>query len=114
MKERKTFLIECTLREDCIDELKEHLLKMQYLGNIGSSEKLEFFCDGDGAFRPKFKFIERANERNVSRIIVDDADGYTGQYRLICENCTGTVNSDFKFCPHCGLKLKEEIKGERL
>jgi len=29
---------------------------MQFLGNIGSSRKVSLYADGDGDFRPKFKW----------------------------------------------------------
>jgi len=31
------------------------LRTMQYLGGIGASRVVTFYCDGDGDFRPKFK-----------------------------------------------------------
>ena len=34
------------------------LRTMEYLGNIGASRNVNFYCDGDGQFRPKFKVEE--------------------------------------------------------
>jgi len=31
------------------------LRTMQYLGGIGASRLVNFYCDGDGSFRPKFE-----------------------------------------------------------
>ncbi len=33
------------------------LKKMEHLGNLGASRQITFFSDGDGDFRPKFKYI---------------------------------------------------------
>jgi len=34
------------------------LRTMQYLGGIGASRVVNFYCDGDGDFRPKFEIEE--------------------------------------------------------
>jgi len=28
-----------------------------------------------------------------------------------CKNCESTFESNFKFCPNCGMNAKEELKG---
>lgn len=53
--------ISCQMRRDWMIKFFELLDKMEYDGNIGHSEQLTFFADGDGTFRPKF-FIEQISE----------------------------------------------------
>lgn len=52
----KTFTVECTMEERWIPEFYMFLAKMQTNGKMGHSELLGFYSDGDGDFRPKFKF----------------------------------------------------------
>ena len=44
----------CRMRRDWMVKFLGLLDKMEYDGNIGHSEQLTFFADGDGTFRPKF------------------------------------------------------------
>ena len=44
----------CQMRRDWMIKFVELLQKMEYDGNIGHSEQLTFFADGDGTFRPQF------------------------------------------------------------
>ena len=53
---RKTFTVECTMEERWIPEFYMFLAKMQTNGEMGHSELLGFYSDGDGDFRPTFKF----------------------------------------------------------
>ena len=52
----KTFTVECTMEERWIPEFYMFLAKMQTNGEMGHSELLGFYSDGDGDFRPKFEF----------------------------------------------------------
>ena len=52
----KTFTVECTMEERWIPEFYMFLATMQTNGEMGHSELLGFYSDGDGDFRPKFKF----------------------------------------------------------
>lgn len=52
----KTFTVECTMEERWIPEFYMFLAKMQTNGEMGHSELLGFYSDGDGDFRPTFKF----------------------------------------------------------
>mgnify|MGYP003638962575 CR=1 FL=1 len=50
------FLIKCRMRKRWVPHFQSMLKYMQYLGEIGSSREVTLFSDGDGDFRPKFKF----------------------------------------------------------
>lgn len=50
----KTFTIEVTMEERWINHFASFLKAMEYNGNIGHSEPIMFYSDGDGDFRPKF------------------------------------------------------------
>lgn len=54
----KKFTIEVEMSERWIPHFLAMLKYMQYLGNIGSSRSVAIFADGDGDFRPKFKWDE--------------------------------------------------------
>ena len=48
------FAITAKMSRRWADQFCSMLKYMEYLGNLGSSKTVEFFCDGDGDFRPKF------------------------------------------------------------
>ena len=50
----KTFTVTCHMNERAIPQFLALLKQMEYLGNIGSSRTIRFYCDGDGGFKPKF------------------------------------------------------------
>lgn len=54
---KKTFIIECTMEERWIDTFCSMLRKMENNGNLGHSEEVGIYSDGDGDFRPKFKGV---------------------------------------------------------
>jgi hypothetical protein len=56
--EDKTFTITCTMKERWIPHFLGMLGKMEQLGSQGSSRPVGIFADGDGDFRPKFKWEE--------------------------------------------------------
>lgn len=76
---KKTFTIECTMEERWIDTFCSMLKKMENNGNLGHSEEVGIYSDGDGDFRPKFKIetdfkkVEpiRFDEVNISRSFYD-------------------------------------------
>ena len=49
------FDVHCKMKKCWADEFLSFLKKMQEFGNVGHSELLGFYADGDGDFRPKFK-----------------------------------------------------------
>lgn len=53
----KEFTITVKMEERWINHFYSLLKNMENLGNIGSSRLLGFYSDGDGDFRPKFKFM---------------------------------------------------------
>lgn len=68
----KTFTIQCTMKDRWIPQFLSMLNYMQVLGDVGSSRKVALYADGDGDFRPKFKF----NIPDVKFVDpVDDEDG---------------------------------------
>ena len=52
----KEFTIKIKMRDRWIPEFLGMLKTMQKLGGIGASRTVMFFSDGDGDFRPQFKF----------------------------------------------------------
>jgi len=52
----KTITIKVTMRKRWIPYFLSMLKYMQYLGSVGSSRQVTIYSDGDGDFRPKFKF----------------------------------------------------------
>ncbi len=56
MSETTTFTIICTMRSRWVSTFLGMLRRMQYLGAIGSSREVGIYSDGDGDFRPVFKW----------------------------------------------------------
>ncbi len=54
--EKTTFTIEVTMQDRWIPHFLGMLKYMQYLGGIGSSREVAIYSDGDGDFRPTFKW----------------------------------------------------------
>lgn len=52
----KTFTVTCSMDERSIPQFLALLKYMEYLGHTGSTRTIQFFCDGDGEFRPKFNW----------------------------------------------------------
>jgi len=50
------FTIEVEMKDRWVSTFISMLKYMEYLGNIGSSKCITIYSDGDGDFRPKFKF----------------------------------------------------------
>ena len=48
--------IECEIPDEYVDSFLSMLHMMEILGSNGSSKPVAMFVDGDGDFRPKFKF----------------------------------------------------------
>jgi hypothetical protein len=63
------FNIECEMKERWIPHFLGMLDLMQYNGAIGHSESIVFFSDGDGDFRPKFKFENNLPEPIEKRVV---------------------------------------------
>ena len=51
----KEIKIKMKLEEECIPTFIAFLEELEYNGNIGHSEIIGIFSDGDGNFRPKFE-----------------------------------------------------------
>lgn len=54
--ENVTFKIEATMSKRWVDDFCSMLRYMQSCGNAGHSCVVAFYTDGDGDFRPEFKF----------------------------------------------------------
>lgn len=54
MNNKCTFNITVTMNKRWVDAFCSMLKYMEYCGNVGHSSQIEFYCDGDGDFRPKF------------------------------------------------------------
>lgn len=50
------FTIEVDMKDRWVPHFIAMLMKMEQLGNIGSSRSVCLYVDGDGDFHPKFKF----------------------------------------------------------
>jgi hypothetical protein len=68
------FIIKVIMRDRWIPHFLSMLKYMQKLGCYGSSRKVTFYADGDGDFRPKFKWDKNlssdakpVNDRNGDR-----------------------------------------------
>ena len=49
-------IIECEVKARWVSQLVGMLKNMEMLGDMGGSRKVAIYSDGDGDFRPKFKF----------------------------------------------------------
>lgn len=58
----KKFTIEVEMNERWINTFCSMLKRMELNGNIGHSEWIALFSDGDGDFRPRFSFSDIYNE----------------------------------------------------
>ena len=65
-----TFNIKATMEERWIKHFIGFLKRMELDGNIGHSEMLAFYADGDGDFRPKFETNVEVKE--LSRIPIKE------------------------------------------
>jgi hypothetical protein len=52
------FVIHCEMKDRWVPHFLAMLKYMERLGGIGSSREVSFYADGDGDFRPKFKWSE--------------------------------------------------------
>lgn len=52
------FTIECEMPDRWIPHFLSMLKYMEFLGAVGGSRKVAIYADGDGDFRPKFKWNE--------------------------------------------------------
>ncbi len=62
-----TLTVTVTMRPRWMRVFLGMLEHMQYLGGIGASRNLTFMADGDGDFRPKFKWDSAADVEHVKR-----------------------------------------------
>jgi hypothetical protein len=53
---KKSFIIEVSMEERWIPHFLGMLSYMRKLGSVGASRKVTFFSDGDGDFRPDFRW----------------------------------------------------------
>lgn len=56
MGDKVTIKIEATMSKRWVDDFCSMLEYMQSCGNMGHSCVVAFYADGDGDFRPEFKF----------------------------------------------------------
>ena len=50
------FTIQCEMKARWVPHFLAMLKYMQLLGNVGASRQVSLYADGDGDFRPKFKW----------------------------------------------------------
>lgn len=53
---KQKFTVDVEMEERWVPHFISMLNRMERLGNMGSSRTVGMFADGDGDFRPKFKF----------------------------------------------------------
>lgn len=58
MQKKVKFTIECEMEKRWKDYFLSFLKTMECFGEMGHSELLGFYSDGDGDFKPKFDFKE--------------------------------------------------------
>lgn len=61
------FTIHCEMSERWVDTFCSMLKRMEYNGNIGHSEEVTLYSDGDGDFRPKFEILHTYEEVEPTR-----------------------------------------------
>lgn len=72
----KKIIVECQMEERWIPHFLSFLRQMEIMGNVGTSDLLAFYVDGDGDFRPKFQTdvkFEMQNKLNNGVIDFYDA-----------------------------------------
>ena len=62
MDKTTKFTITCEMEDRWVPHFLGMLKKMEYLGNIGASREITFYADGDGDYRPKFKWDKKLPE----------------------------------------------------
>ena len=58
LADETTIIITATMRSRWVPHFLAMLKYMERLGGLGSSRKVSFYSDGDGDFRPRFKWNE--------------------------------------------------------
>ena len=68
------FTIECEMKDRWVPYFLSMLNYMQLLGNMGCSRLLRFYSDGDGDFRPIFKWNEslEVKDKNFESIKIKE------------------------------------------
>lgn len=62
MSKEVTFTITATMNERWVDDFCSMLKCMESFGNLGHSNIIGFYADGDGDFRPKFQINRDFNK----------------------------------------------------
>lgn len=71
----KKFNIEVEMQERWIPYFMSFLKEMEWMGNVGSSDILAFYVDGDGDFRPMFKTdVEFEKQEKLNNGVIDFYD----------------------------------------
>lgn len=73
MNDTTKFTIECEMKTRWVPHFLGMLKKMEQLGGLGSSRPVGIYVDGDGDFRPKFKWDDTMPE--VAKPLDDDKPG---------------------------------------
>ena len=66
----KNFSIDVQMEERWIPHFLSMLKEMEFNGSVGRSRLIAFFSDGDGDFRPKFKFsryFEKVEKKKLNK-----------------------------------------------
>ena len=61
-REDVTFNVKCTMPKVWASHFQSFLKRMEWYGKLGHSGQIAFYSDGDGNYRPKFKFSKEFEE----------------------------------------------------
>lgn len=68
------FTVTCRMRKRWVPHFQSMLCYMEELGNMGSSRLVSFVSDGDGDYRPKFKF-DGTTQPDILAAPIRDSNG---------------------------------------
>ena len=76
----KEFTIHCKMKDRWVATFIKMLKSMEYCGNIGHSEYVGLFSDGDGDFQPKFTFEKSLEDIGDKPINIKNPSGQMTMY----------------------------------
>lgn len=74
------FTIQCAMEERWVASFIKMLESMRYCGNIGHSEYIGLYSDGDGDFRPKFYYDAALQDIGNPPLVIKNPSGQMTMY----------------------------------